>query len=183
MNLERQSRASGMIWIEILVALAAMAFISLAGLRALDGLMENLAAGRVQQVRLFELAGLRQSFQGAWDQRCSHPFQDLPWLEVEGWRIGDAVNLASLRMRIHSAGEEPVYWELKRHLEYWLLFENLSGETADPQWRQLHYRGEIHIELEKGSWLPGEVPERMTWLFPDSVDAHIKEGFAILQVW
>ncbi|NDV63492.1 hypothetical protein G0Q06_13590 [Puniceicoccales bacterium CK1056] len=172
-----------MIWMEILVALAVTAFIFLAGMRALHGFMESLAAGRVQQVRLLEMEGLRDSIQRAWDQRSSHPFQNLPWLEVEGLQIGDFVNLSTLRMRTHSTGGDPVFWELKRDRAHWLLWDTPSGVEGDYQQRQLRYQGEIHVEVKKGSWLPGEVPERMTWLFPDAVDSHMKEGFAILQVW
>jgi hypothetical protein len=184
MKFNSESPSSGMIWMEILVTLAVAAFISLVGLRALHGFMEQLAASRLQQIQLIELAGLEASLQRAWDQRCSHPFQEDSWLDVEGLREGESIDLSEFRMRTHSDADQVILWKLLREGTDWVLTETaVNGPSASDRRRLLQYSGSIQIELAASSWGPGREPATITWHFPGVNDQQLKDGFAIHSLW
>jgi hypothetical protein len=173
-----------MIWMELLVALAVAAFISLAGLRALGGLLEQLAAAQSRQIERIEMNRLRTSLQRAWDQRCSHPFNELPWLEIEGTPDGELTDLTSFRMQTHSSDGHLLRWELVRDQGAWIQrTRTLDTEPSIREQAALHYQGRFRLSIDRLSWLPGEVPGSIHWFMPDALTRDAQDGFAIHRVW
>ena len=169
--------------VEIILAMSVMAFVSLIGMRALQGCLENIAVSRIQQVQLLQLERLRSSIEKAWDQRCSHPFQSKPWLVIKGMRSTSMTDLTSLRMRTFSGYGKGVYWELKREHDKWMIRIEHDPDTSDTHVTDVPYTGRILIEANGEVWLPGDVPEKLVWRFPDARSRDLQEGFAIWRDW
>ena len=184
MTLRGANPSSGMIWMEILIVLAVAGFITVAGLRGIGLFIEQLGASRLQQGRLLELSQFRESFQRAWDQRASHSFRETPWLEVEGRRAGDSVELETLRVHFYSSNGKALVWELVNDTGAWIVSETGMEDSKGTGYRRaLSYKGSIRIEISSLSWPPGNVPEKIVWGFPDSVEGRMKVGFAIHRLW
>lgn len=174
---------TGSIWLEVLVALAAMAFISLAGLRTVHAFMESQVSSGSQQVRMLDLKGLEDAFARAWDQRCAHPYQETAWLTIEGIPSGASIDLGALRMRSYAEDGAVVDWELRRENGHWVIWDGEAAAETPGRVRTLQYTGDIWLELDRMTWMPGEVPARVGWRFPDAPTALLQDGFAILRVW
>lgn len=182
--MKRGRGSAGMVWLELLVALAVAAFVALAGIRALSGFLEQLAASRLRQNQQMEISALQASFQQAWDQRSSHRFQADPWLEIDGAPAGGAVALTRLQMRSCDLAGKAVLWELFREQGAWVVRSSpVSGEPAVLEQRGLAYTGRIHLAVDRLIWLPGDVPKSILWSFPDARTRELQDGFAIDRLW
>lgn len=155
--------ASGMVLIELLLAISVVGLITTAGFRGLASLGEIVHRRNQAAVESTRIAGLESRFRRAWDQRLAHRFQSEPWLLVEGDPTPKAnwLTLRRLRLKTVQADGQMAWWEL-------------DGES----W------GRIDVNAgAAGEWTPGTAPRQIHIRFPDAGFRQNQIGFAVYDNW
>jgi hypothetical protein len=155
--------SSGMVLLELLLALAVVSLLTVAGFRAFGSLGELLHRRNLTIMESARIAGLEADLKRAWDHRLAHRFQSGPWLVIEGTPGGNGNWLALRRLRMRTAGTdgEVSWWEL-------------DGGS----W------GRIEVNAEAaGEWLPGTAPVLIRFRFPEARSRQNQTGLTLRGDW
>lgn len=144
--------SSGMVLLELLLAIAVVSLVATAGLRAFVSLGEILHRRNQASMESSRIRALEVRLRDAWDQRLGNRFQDEPWLLIEGRPTASAnwLELGRLRMRTVGTGGRVSWWEL-------------DGAAWGP----------IEVNSESvGEWQPGTAPPLIRFRFPEIRSRH-----------
>jgi hypothetical protein len=174
----------GMVWIELMAALAVMALVSLAGMRALGLLLEQHARSAAEAVQQAWMDGLEERLRRVWDQRCAHPFQREPgpWLVIEGGQGDDGLRLECMEILMHGPDGKQQRWILA-HIDGGWAWQVTTATGPARAFPALGYVGPILLDIPAGEWGPGQAPPAIHWRFPDALPRGSRTGFAIHPIW
>ena len=172
----------GLIWLEVLIAVAVSGFLILAGMRLFVAQLAEQGRLTRMETALAEGLRIRDAVSGAWESRTGHRFQEGPWLSIRGANLGGALGLEELWFRKYGPSGEPREWRLAARESGWRITETepLTGWLEE---RDLSYKGRILLNEAEGDWHPGSVPEKLEFRFPDAASAEVRAGFAIHGYW
>lgn len=182
MKAERRIKGrAGVVWMEVLAAMAVAGLVGLAGMRTMGMLLEQHGTYVRREVVEVSLGALEQAFRRAWDQRADAIGSAEPWLVIRGRDLSDGLELESLLLRYIGTGGRVEGWRLERGQKGWRASGGSSGQGVET--RRIPYPGRILLDTPAGEWLPGAGPEAIHWRFPDAPARRLQDGFAIRRLW
>lgn len=165
-----------MVLLELLAALAAAAFIVLAGSRALWVFLAHMERQNRSGMEQIEVSQLESGLRRAWQERCSHPFQEGPWLKIEGLEAGDGISLERFSMRCFADTGTVRECFLERRNGAWVYGRRDADAVRE---RRLRYIGTILIRLAAREWIGGAEPAEVQWRFPNASTREGQSGFVL----
>lgn len=150
---------SGMVLLELLLAIAVVGLITVAGFRAFASLGEILHRRNMAVMEGARIAAFETRLERAWDHRLAHRFQSNPWLVIEGLPTGNSDWLVLRQLRIKTVGTDgrAAWWEL-------------DGTT----W------GRIEVNAEAaGVWPPGTMPGPIRFRYPETRSGKNRIGLTL----
>jgi len=175
-----RSKRSGMIWMEVLVSVGALAFLSLLGMRSLNLFLERLMTRQAIEIEIMEILGLGERLQKIYDQRRDDSFVLLPGVQRGGESTDENLSLKQMELRTISPSGKLAIWELRDAGGRWTEYLK-EGELAESPGRNFTYRGKVVIYPESGP--DGGFPKSEHWSFPDCRSQRAQEGFVIYRFW
>lgn len=173
-------RRQGMVFLELLAALAVAALVSLAGMRMLFLFMEEIereAAADLEQMTLSQLESLLCR---AIEERCAHRFMEGAWLEIKGLRRNGLIDIESFTLRSYAADGGIRRLELGRAGEDWqLVIAADVPESGHEAALHFDYNGRILLRAPGTKWHGGECPESLEFSFPEARSRALRKGFNI----
>lgn len=173
---------TGLIWLEVLVAVTVSGFLILAGMRLFAAQLEQQGRLTRKEVALVEGMRIHEVVTRAWDARTGHRFQEGAWLSIRAANREGSFGLEMLWFRKSGPEGEAMEWRLAEGGSGWRVTERDLSTGRVEEW-ELSYRGQILFSGPEGDWLPGTVPERLEFRFPDARSAEVRAGFAIHGYW
>lgn len=172
----RKRSRSGMIWIEAVLAVGAMAMVVVLAMRGLHGLLGIWGREAAALREEAELTSLVNTVQRQLDQMAEHRFLDEPGLLLDGPREEGRLTLERIRIRSQTEAGTLLWWELEWSREGWRF--GLEG-TGAPH-GGLRYSGRIVIRGPLGKEAGSGILD--IWSFPESVSVRARKGFPVCQV-
>lgn len=158
--------------LELVLAMSAAGILVLGTLGLFRFILDLHFRLQVEEMETLAVYRLRGLLEKAWWHRCSHPFQEHPWLEVRTRAVDGTFELLSWQMVVHDEKGDATEWRLLREDNGYRVAQ--GGRVGG-----VVFREEIHLDGPGGSWDPGKEPERVLVSFPGLKTAKLRRGFAI----